>query len=157
MQIKYITPFINAATDVFKEFVGVEVQAGKPFIFNNKKHVLNYDISGIIGIAGATMGIVVVSFPKITALKMSSIMLGEEVVVFDDSITDIVAEIVNIIAGNAKRGLEEYKLVISLPTIIKGPKHTVSGISNVPIIGIPFNSDKGEFYLFVSLKDLVTI
>ena len=156
MQIKYIKPFIDATANVFKEFVGISATAGKPFVFKASEGKYNYDISAIIGIAGQTMGIVVVSFPKITALKVASIMMQEEIKIFDDSIIDIVGEIVNIIAGNAKKGLEEFKLAISLPSIVKGPKHHISGVSNVPLIGIPFESEKGEFYLFVSLKDLIS-
>ncbi len=157
MQVKYIQPFINATKKVFKEFVGVDIAPGQPFLFRHDENRYNYDISGIIGIAGHTMGIVVISFPKLVALDMTSKVTGEKVTIFDDTVIDLVGEIVNIIAGNAKQGLEQYKLVISLPSIVKGVNHQISGVSGVPLIGIPFSSDKGDIYLFVSLKDLITV
>jgi len=81
----------------------------------------------------------------------------KKVTIFDDTVIDLVGEIVNIIAGNAKQGLEQYKLVISLPSIVKAVNHQITGVSGVPLIGIPFSSGKEEIYLFVSLKDLITV
>ena len=156
MQVKYIQPFVNATVKVFKEFLGVEIKAGQPFIFNHNENKYAYDISGIIGIAGHTLGIVVVSFPKIVALDLASRITKETIKIFDDTVIDLVGEVVNMIAGNAKRGLEQYKLVISLPSIVKGVNHQITGVSGVTMIGIPFSSTKGDIYLFVSLKDLIT-
>ena len=156
MQVKYINPFIDSTIKVFKEFVGVDITPGAPFIFNHKENRCNYDISGIIGIAGHTIGIVAISFPKVVALDFASNATGEKITIFDDTVIDLVGEIVNIIAGNAKQGLEQYRLVISLPSIVKGVNHQITGVSGVPLVGIPFKTGKGEIYLFVSLKDLIT-
>lgn len=156
MQVKYIQPFINATIKVFKEFLSVEIKPGQPFLFNHNENKYSYDISGIIGIGGHTLGIVVVSFPKMVALDLASRITGDTIKIFDDTVIDLVGEIVNIIAGNAKQGLEQYELVISLPSIVKGVNHQIAGVSGVPMIGIPFASPKGDIYLFVSLKDLIT-
>jgi chemotaxis protein CheX len=156
VQVKYIQPFIDATIKVFKEFVGVDIVPGAPFVFKHSENQCQYDISGIIGIAGQTIGIVVVSFPENVALDFTSATTGEKATEFNDTVIDLVGEIINIIAGNAKQGLEQYKLVISLPTIITGYKHQISGVSGVPLIGIPFTSGENDIYLFVSLKDLIT-
>ncbi len=156
MQVKYIQPFVNATVKVFKEFLGVAIKPGQPFLFDHNENKYSYDISGIIGIGGQTLGIVVVSFPKLIALNLASSITGETIKIFDDTVIDLVGEIVNIIAGNAKKGLEEYKLAISLPSIVKGVNHQITGITGVPMIGIPFSTPKGNIYLFVSLKDLIT-
>ena len=97
-----------------------------------------------------------ISFPKIVALDLASRITKETIKIFDDTVIDLVGEVVNMIAGNAKRGLEQYKLVISLPSIVKGVNHQITGVSGVTMIGIPFSSTKGDIYLFVSLKDLIT-
>jgi len=156
VQVKYIQPFVNATVKVFKEFLGVDINPGQPFLFNHNENKYSYDISGIIGIGGHTLGIVVVSFPKMVALDLASRITGETIKIFDDTVIDLVGEIVNIIAGNAKQGLEQYQLVISLPSIVKGVNHQITGVSGVPMIGIPFSAAKGDIYLFVSLKDLIT-
>lgn len=156
MQVKYIQPFVDATIKVFKEFLGVEITPGQPFLFDHNEHKYSYDISGIIGIGGHTQGVVVVSLPKMIALNLASKITGESIRIFDDTVIDLVGEIVNIIAGNAKKGLEQYQLVISLPSIVKGVNHQIAGVSGVRMIGIPFSATKGNIYLFVSLKDLIT-
>jgi chemotaxis protein CheX len=156
VQVKYIQPFVDSTLKVFKEFLNVDINAGQPFLFNHNNNDCSYDISGIIGIAGHTLGIVAVSFPKLLALDLASRMTGETIKIFDDTVIDLVGEIVNIIAGNAKQGLEQYQLVISLPSIVKGVNHQIVGVTGVPLIGIPFSAPKGTLYLFVSLKDLIT-
>ena len=100
MQVKYIQPFISSTVKVFKEFLDVEIKPGQPFIFNHSENKYRYDISGIIGIGGHTMGIVVVSFPKLVALDLASRVTGQKIKIFDDSVIDLVGEIVNMIAGN---------------------------------------------------------
>lgn len=159
MQVKYIQPFVSSTVKVFKEFLNVELKPGQPFLFNHLENKYSYDISGIIGIGGHTLGIVVVSFPKLVALDLASRITGQSIKIFDDTVIDLVGEIVNIIAGNAKKGLEQYQLIISLPSIVKGVNHQITGVSGVPMIGIPFTAAaaKGDIYLFVSLKDLITV
>ena len=73
----------------------------------------------------------------------------------EDDVIDVVGEMVNIIAGNAKSGLEQFKIAISLPSIVEGHKHKFASMSNVPIIDIPFKTEYGNFNLLVSLKDLL--
>jgi chemotaxis protein CheX len=155
MNVKYINPFIKTTQEVFKQFIGIGVKPGKPFIFNPDDKKLNYDISGIIGLAGEVVGFVIISFPKIAALRIVSKLTGNEMKIFDEIVVDSVGEIVNIIAGNSKKEMEEFRIVISLPSIVKGVNHQLAWISGVPVICIPFDSEYGNFFVFVSLKDLI--
>jgi len=69
---------------------------------------------------------------------------------------DAVGELINIIAGNVKQELEEsYRLVISLPTIVKGKEHTINWPDNrARVICIPFTTSVGrdKFILSVALE-----
>jgi len=56
---------------------------------------------------------------------------------------------VNVIAGNAKQGLLDFKIVISLPLIIKGTNHKITWMVGVPVILIPFKYEYGDIYLSV--------
>lgn len=154
MNVKYINPFIIASQNVFRDFIKTEVKPGKPEIFNAESGRYDWDISGIIGLAGEVIGLVVISFPKVVALKILSKMLGRPITIIDADVTDIIGELVNIIAGNAKQGLEEYKVAISLPSIIEGKRHKLTGISGVPMIVIPLESEFGRIDLIVSFKNL---
>ena len=155
MNVKYINPFIETTVSVFREFVGVSVRPGKPFLYNASTSLINYDISGIIGLAGEVLGVVIISFPKMVALKTVSSVIKAETKIFDDTVVDTIGELINIIAGNTKRQMEEVRIIISLPSIVKGYNHKLAWITGVPVVCIPFESDYGEFYVFVSMRDLI--
>ncbi len=155
MNVKYINPFIIATQSVFETFLQSPVTPGKPFLYDKGTDTGSWDISGIIGLAGEIIGVVIISFPKILSLKLVSVFQKKEVKIMDDDVVDMVGEIVNIIAGNAKKGLEEHQIAISLPTVVRGPRHSFPGLSGTPIIAIPFHSDKGDFRLYVSMKNLL--
>ncbi|MBU0935007.1 MAG: chemotaxis protein CheX [Spirochaetes bacterium] len=114
-----------------------------------------WDISGIIGIGGDSKGVVVVSLSGELAQALTAQLLGGGVAT-DDDVVDAVGELVNIIAGNAKKGLEEYRLDISLPSIVRGPDHKIAWQQNVPIIGIPFKIPLGRFHLSIGLENIIT-
>ncbi len=155
MNVKYINPFITATQSVFKTFLNSEATPGKPYIFDRDTEQGMWEISGIIGLAGEIIGVVIISFPKILALKLISILEDEHITIIDDSVVDMVGEIVNIIAGNAKKDLEQHQIAISLPTVVRGPKHSFPHLSGSPMVAIPFTCEQGEFNLIVSMKNLI--
>lgn len=155
MNVKYINPFVSATQKVFETFLQCPAVPGKPFLYDRNAEGGSWDISGIIGLAGEILGVVVISFPKILALKLVSGLEGKEIKIMDDTVVDMVGEIVNIIAGNAKRDLEEHQIAISLPTVVRGQRHSFPGLSGTPLVAIPFKSEKGDFLLLVSMKNLL--
>ncbi|MDR3237076.1 MAG: chemotaxis protein CheX [Spirochaetia bacterium] len=136
---KYIHPFITVCEDVFRDFVGTKLTAERPYISSrNEEH--EWEISAIIGFTGEARGAVVISMKKEPALKITDILTGHAHTDIDNEVIDATGEIVNIIAGNAKRGLEEtFKLIISLPTIVRGKNHRITWPGeSTRIIAIPF-------------------
>ena len=155
MNVRYINPFIEAASNAFATFLQAKITPQKPVIFNPENNDLHYDISGIIGLAGEVKGVVVVSLPKLVALKIISGISDRDIKIFDDDVVDAIGEAINIIAGNAKRGLMDFKIAISLPSIIKGVNHRITWMAGVPVILIPFECEYGPVYLFISMKELL--
>ena len=157
MNIQYITPFIQAAQEAILQLFALETKALTPYLVK-KDETLDWDISAIIGIAGEARGLVVLSFPSGLAQELTGILRGAAKTAIDDDVVDTVGEVVNIIAGNAKKGLEQFRLLISLPSIVQGPRHQVLWPSGpVPIITIPFSTSRGHFSLSVGLEDLITL
>jgi chemotaxis protein CheX len=152
---RYIKPFVDVCMGVFKEFVGYTIVPGRAF-FIDKNTPRDWDVSGIIGLTGEARGAVVISMQTELALKMTGILTGKEHRSLDDETVDAIGEIVNIIAGNAKRELEEsFRLVISLPTIVKGKNHTIQWpVSQVRIICIPFTLEEHTFDLSVAIESV---
>lgn len=151
MQAKFINPFIKASENLFRDFLKLNVDAGKPFLMDGRGDL--YEVSAIIGLAGDTQGAVVLSFHSDTAIKMISLFAGHEYKFLTNEVLDGVGEFVNIIVGNAKKYLEQYKITISLPGVVTGKDYRIKWPDGIPIITIPFISDIGNFTLNVSLMD----
>jgi chemotaxis protein CheX len=150
MDVSYVNPFISATVNVFKTMLSTEIMPGKPRI--KSLPYPTYDISGIIGLSGNAQGSIAISFPKILALKVVSKMLDSEIKVVGPELTDGIGELANIIAGNAKQGLTQYQLSISLPNVIIGKDHAIASQSGIPTIVVPFVSPLGEFAMEISLR-----
>ncbi|MDR2553689.1 MAG: chemotaxis protein CheX [Treponema sp.] len=151
---KYIKPFIDVCVNVFKEFLGEELKVGRPY-FSEVSAVKDWDISAVIGLTGEARGAVVISMKKPLAIKVTGAITGSQHTGLDDDVVDAIGEIVNIIAGNAKKGLEEtFRLVISLPTIVEGKEHSIKWPnSQARIMCIPFDIFNGEsFTLSVAIE-----
>ena len=153
---QYIQPFIKVGTKVFKEFLNLDLEAKLPF-FMEKNEKTEWDISGVIGLTGEARGAVVISMKADLAIMLTTILTGKEYKELDDDAIDAVGEIINIIAGNAKQELEEaFKLVISLPTIIKGKEHSINWpIGQARVICIPFTTPNSDsFTISVALESV---
>lgn len=142
---EYIQPFIDVTISVFKDFLQVDLKTERVF-FAKKDDFHDWDISGIIGLSGEAIGAVAVSMKTETALKITGLLTGENHTKIDDEVTDAVGEIINIIAGNVKKYLEEmFKLIISLPTIVRGKDHMVVWPGEkTRVVCIPFSIFSNE-------------
>ena len=153
---QYIQPFIEVTKSTFKDFVGAELKAGRPF-FREKDDANEWDISGVIGLSGEARGAVVIGMKTAVAIRLTDMLTNTKHSAIDEEVVDAIGEIVNIIAGNAIKGLEEaFRLVISLPSIVEGPGHHVKWPHNqARIICIPFTIFESEtFILSVAIESL---
>ena len=150
---QYIQPFIDVCKSVFKDFIGLEPEAKVPY-FMEKEIISEWDISAVIGFTGEARGAVVISMKQDMAIKITALLTGVEHKSLDDDVMDAVGELVNIIAGNVKQGLEDaFRLVISLPTIICGKEHSVKWPdNNARVICIPFTVSDHTFTLSIALE-----
>ena len=154
MGIQYIEPFVEAAVHVFTDFFGETPHPQKPFLLRREDET-GWELSGIIGIGGDSKGVVVVSLTESVAITLTGHLVGHPITEVNDDVMDTIGELVNIIAGNAKKGLEQYRLVISLPSIVRGRSHQVSWPFGIPVIGIPFIMPSGSFFLAVGLENII--
>ncbi|MDR2094568.1 MAG: chemotaxis protein CheX [Treponema sp.] len=151
---QYIQPFIEVSKNVFKEFLGAELTADRPY-FMDTKTAADWDVSAIIGLTGEARGAVVISMKTALAARLTGILTGTQHDDLDDEVVDAIGEIVNIIAGNVKKNLEQtFKLIISLPTIVQGWHHEINWpTGQTRIICIPFTIFQAEvFSLAVAME-----
>ncbi|MGD9201662.1 MAG: chemotaxis protein CheX [Chitinispirillia bacterium] len=150
MDVTYINPFIASTISTFKTMLNTDVKPGK--ISLKKGDFPLFDVSGVIGLSGEATGAISISFPKLVALKVVSTMLGISIKIIGPDVTDGIGEIANIIAGNAKQDLTQFKINISLPNVIIGQNHYISKPSDAPGIIVPFDSSLGNFAMEITLK-----
>lgn len=163
--LSFSKPFIDACKSVFSLMVDVEIEIGKPLVKDQSKS--SGDITSIMGISGVYesesctnkfQGMLCLSFPTGTYLKVASGMLGQEYTEFDDDIRDVGNEITNIIMGNAKGVLSEtgYKIEMSIPSLIIGKGHLINYPKKSTIILIPITCDHGDFFIELCYQDVAS-
>ena len=152
MKVEYINPFIESIYGLFERMLESKVERGNPGISNGNGNPR--DITALIGLSGTVKGTIALAFPVDTALNMVSRLLGIEIKHVDETVTDGIGELVNIVAGNAKTKLSTMKATsinLSLPTIVRGSDYTVDYPSDCVWLELPFHSDIGNFNLRVTL------
>ena len=152
MDVKLINPFIEATMNVLETMASTKVTADKPYLKKDK--TANGDVTGVIGLTGEASGTISVSFSESSILAIVSNMFGEEMKELNDEIKDAVGELTNMISGQARQKLEQTGRVMkaAIPTVIVGKNHSVSHITNRPIIAIPFTTNSGDFAIEVCLE-----
>lgn len=93
----------------------------------------------------------VLSFALDSSLRIARQFTGLELPQFDENAADALGEIVNIIAGNAKEGLMDFRIYISLPKVIRGESLTLP--REAPVIKVPFTFAGGSFNMIVALVE----
>ena len=141
---QYIQPFVQVTSMVFKSMLQCEIKPDRAY-FAEKESFLNWDISGVIALTGEVKGLVAISMKKETASKITTQLMGIDSVSSSD-IIDAVGEMVNIIAGNVKRELEDlFRIIISLPKVISGIAHmVVIPEDRIRLLCVPFTIYENE-------------
>ncbi len=145
-----VQPFFDAAKAVFSQMFGIEAKAGAPrTLEGSEDHA--WEISGILGVAGSAQGVVAVRLPTGLVdelLKASGVETSGE----QDRLataSGLVAEITNIISGNAIGEYAGMNLDISPPVVIKGKNHQITWPKIAPVVAVVFSTSLGQFEVAV--------
>jgi len=152
-----IEPFIEATRRTFEVMLGMDVKTEE--VSRGKGVAANFDVSGIVSLdrmgEANVCGSVVLSFSEDVARRAVGRVFGEEgPATLDQDAADAVGELINVVAGGAKRGLAKMGIDgcrVSLPTVILGAQHRVFRMRDVDSYLAGFSSDIGEFVLQVFL------
>jgi len=135
---QYIQPFVQVTSNVFKNMLQSDLKPGRAY-FADKETFLEWDFSGIIALTGEVKGLVAISMKKATAAKITAQLTQSEDFSSSD-IIDVIGELVNIVAGNVKKNLEDmFRIIISLPKVVSGKAHlVVIPEDRIRLLCIPF-------------------
>ncbi len=103
MKAEYINPFLVSTISTFKTMLGCVLTRGTPYITNGSQPV--HEVSGVIGLSGKAIGMVVVGLDREAALRATEAMLHERPPEINDDVVNAVGEVANIIAGGAGANL----------------------------------------------------
>jgi len=153
-----LSAFVEAACTTFETMLGVRVTPGA---FERGTGVTTgYDVSGIVGLSNldhhhGRHASLVLSFPEDVARRAVGRILGlEELPLLDQDVADGIGELVNVIAGLAKRGLARVGICechATLPNVILGCKHRVFHQRDAQRFAACFTSEIGSFLLQILL------
>ena len=149
MDVRYINPFLSSIKNVFEKMLRVPYRLGKPEVQGGEGS--QYDVSALIGLSGGVTGCVVLCLSESTALALASALAGQRLKEIDADATDAIGEIVNMIAGSAKKDFPGEYSAVSLPTVVCG-RHKMSYVRGIPIVKIPCEMDEGGMAVEVVLR-----
>ena len=146
VRIELILPFIESTKDTFSTMLGTEIR--RKGVSIKQGFDMFGEVSGVIGLSGATAGTCALTMPTSLAQRLvrTMLMIPESDDLADSDVNDGVGELINMIAGGAKTKLTrtQYKFNITLPTIISGGKHEVFHRGDAHCVVIQFQTRAGE-------------
>jgi chemotaxis protein CheX len=149
MNAKFISPFLIATSNVISTMAMLEIKQETANVKVNF-HAQGA-VTGFMNMESPQVrASLAISFEKSTILEICKRMLGEDIVTIDETVTDLVGEVTNMVTGGAKQKLEEQGFDFSMdrPSVVLG-QTLLDHVSGGRLISIPFNSEAGRFYVEV--------
>lgn len=154
MNVEFINPFLASIANVLATMATLPVTRERAQVARSATPPA--DVTGVVNMQSVrTRGTLAVSFPKAVILDIARRMLGEEFEFIDETITDLVGEITNMVCGQAKQVLGEkgFDFDMARPTVVVG-KADIEIIAALPAVVVPFSCESGEFYVEMCFTDL---
>jgi len=152
MNVKFLNPFTDAASKVLEAECGLVVSKGQ---LSMQKSALTADeVTVLISLVGQVEGIVLYGMKISTALGLVSRVMDQEFSEFDDLAKSGVAELGNVITGQATIKLSQagFESQISPPTLIEGMDIEISTLDFQRIV-VPLNTDAGLVTVHLGLRE----
>jgi len=149
----HINLFVESVQNLFLSMLRCQANPGEVGVADGVGN--SGDITALIGLSGPVRGNVALTFPKETVLAIVNRMLGSKAQVVDDIVADGVAELVNMVAGAAKKKLSSAdgpSVDLGFPTVLSGNGYIVQHPSKSIWFEVPFTSDLGSFTLQVTFE-----
>ena len=152
MNVKFMNPFVEAASEVLTAEVNVATARGALSL--QKSALTSNDVTVLISLVGQVQGVVLYGLSTHTALALVSRMMGQEFTEFDGLAQSGIAELGNVITGRATIKLSESGFVsnISPPTLIHGKGVTISTLDFARIV-VPLSSELGDIVVHLALRE----
>ncbi len=155
MDVRFLNPFVEAAIEVMKAEVGIEITRGELNV--HKTAMTTDDVTVLIHLVGEVYGVVMYGMPVETGLNFVSEIMGQSFKEFNSLAQSGVAELGNVITGRATIKFAEagFDANISPPTIITGKSVQISTL-DFPRIVVPLKTKLGDLKVHLALREKQT-
>ncbi|MGB9592027.1 MAG: chemotaxis protein CheX [Candidatus Kryptoniota bacterium] len=152
MNVKFLNPFVEAASEVLEAECSVKVSRGNLTL--HKSALTTDDVTVLINLVGQVQGVVLYGLSDKTGLALVSRVLGQEFNEFDNLAQSGVAELGNVISGQATIRLSRagYSANISPPTLIHGRGVTISTLDFARVV-VPLTTEVGDVTVHLALRE----
>ena len=151
MKAEHINLFLKATTSVFDTMLSCQPKRLEARIGDTTAS--DQGITAKIEFAGPTRGSIALTMPDKTGITAANRLLGGLRTTLDDEARDVIMELVNMIAVNAKSTFSgKPPLELGKPAIVCGESSGTRASSRVPWIEIPYASEVGRFNLRVTFE-----
>jgi chemotaxis protein CheX len=156
IDVEFVNPFVDSTIKTLSTQCNLQILPGKPRL-KGAEGEPPVAIAGVIGLTSkAFNGSIALCFPEKTFLGAMEGMLGEPFPELTKDLEDGAGELLNIIFGQAKIVLNEKGMGIekAIPTIVTGQSIAVRHLVNRPTIVLPFETEKGPFFIEVGIDEV---
>jgi chemotaxis protein CheX len=155
MRVEYINPFVEAAFNVLKEVLDVEVKRGELYLKSTTMSIMG--VAALVGLAGDVEGRVLFDMTKETALNVAGAMNGEQFTVLDELAKATITELANMITAQAVTKLHElgFKFDLTPPALFSGENMEISN-REVEALIVPMElGNHGKIEINVAVRERV--
>ncbi|MBI2875367.1 MAG: chemotaxis protein CheX [Candidatus Tectomicrobia bacterium] len=155
MDVRFMNPFISAASEILEKEVQVQVARGQ--ITLQKSAYTTEEITIMIGLTGQVEGMVTYGISEDTAKAFVSQMMGQEWSVLDDLAQSAIGELGNMITGLASTELSNagYETKISPPMLILGKEVLISTLDLHRLV-VSLQTPHGPVQIHLSLREVTS-
>jgi chemotaxis protein CheX len=152
MQVDLINIFIKAAVGVLNKETGGDTTAGSIKVLSSAQ--TSEEVTVMIGVTGDVRGMVLMGMSERTAKSIVSKMLGEPCPLFDEMAQSGIAELGNVVTGQAGLGLESagYHVNISPPGLVAGGPGIIISTVNIRRFVVPLRTGCGDIVLHAAVE-----
>ncbi len=152
MKVNFMNPFIEAAVEVLQIECGTQVERGNLSL--HKSALTTDEVTVLLSLIGQVQGVVLYSLSVKTGLELVSRVMGQPFPEFDSLAQSGVAEMGNVITGQATIKMSEagWTVDISPPTLIHGKGVTISTLDFSRVV-VPLKTDAGEITVHLAVRE----
>lgn len=150
MNVAHVNPFLTASLSVLGTVLRTEPK--KESITAEANPSTTQQVNVAFGVTGNLQGVVIFGMRESTACQIASAMAGMKLTLYDSLVGSAIAELGNMVTGNAMTVLSESGVIcdITPPTVVRGTNVNISTL-DIPAISLHLDTGLGELVVRISL------